>query len=143
MDYKAKLLQCDVVSVPPDETIQNVARLMRKKHIGSVIVMEGDKIVGIFTERDLVNKVASDGVNTVKTAVSEHMTREPLTVDREEPLDKIFELLSRRRFRHVPITDDGKPVGMVSLSDFVGVLREVFEEEKYLQYFVSYMDQRS
>jgi len=143
VEYKAKLLQCDVVTVSPEETIQNVARLMRKKRIGSVIVTEGEKIVGVFTERDLANKIVPDGVDCKKTAVSEHMTREPLTVDREEPLQKVFELLSRRRFRHVPITDDGKPVGMVSLSDFAGVLREVFEEEKYLQYFVNYMEKRS
>ena len=143
MDYKAKLLQCDVVTVSPKETIQNVARLMRKKRIGSVIVTDGGKIVGVFTERDLANKIVPEGINAAKTAVSKHMTHDPQTVDREEPLDKVFELLSRRRFRHVPITDGGKPVGMVSLSDFAGVLREVFEEEKYLQYFVNYMDQRS
>lgn len=143
MNYKAKLLQCDVVTVSPDETIQNVAKLMKKKHIGSVIVTEGEKIVGVFTERDIANKIVPEGVNAAKTAVSKHMTRNPLTVDREDPIEKVFELLSRRRFRHVPITDDGKPVGMVSLSDFAGVLREVFEEEKYLQYFVNYMEQRS
>lgn len=143
MDYKAKLLQCDVVTVSPEESIQSVARTMRKKRIGSVIVTEGDKIVGVFTERDLANKIVPDGVDAANTPVSEHMTRQPRMVDREEPIEKVFELLSLRRFRHVPITDGGKPVGMVSLSDFAGVLREVFEEEKYLQYFVNYLEQRS
>ncbi len=143
MDYKAKLLQCEVVTVSPGDSIQDVARLMKRKRIGSVVVTEGDTIVGVFTERDLASKIVPEGVDAAKTPVSEHMTPDPLTVDREEPLAKVFELLSRRRFRHVPITDGGKPVGMVSLSDFAGVLREVFAEEKYLQYFVNYMEPRS
>ena len=70
------------------------------------------------------------------------MTPDPMTVDQEEPIEKVFELLSRRRFRHVPITSGKKRVGMVSLSDFAGVLREVFDEEKYLQYFVKYLEGR-
>jgi len=142
VDYKAKLLLCDVVTVPPTETVKNVALLMRRKGIGSVVVAENDEIIGVFTERDLANKIIPEGIDAEKAVVSEHMTRQPATVDREEPIEKVFALLSRKGFRHVPITDGKKPVGMVSLSDFAGVLREVFDEEKYLQYFVDYIEQR-
>jgi CBS domain-containing protein len=140
--YKAKLLLCDVASVGPEETVQEVARLMRRRHIGSVVVVENGEIIGVFTERDIANKIAPEAVDVTRAKVSQFMTPKPFTVDREEPLEKVFELLSRRRFRHVPIVDGKKPVGMVSLSDFAGVLREVFDEEKYLQYFVSYIEQR-
>ncbi len=143
MEYKAKLLICDVLTVTPDRTILDVARLMKKQGVGSVVVTENEKVVGVFTERDLASKIVPEGIDPAKTPVSEYMTKDPYTVDREEPIEKVFELLSQQRFRHVPITSDMKPVGMISLSDFAGVLREVFEEEKYLQYFVDYVDKRS
>jgi len=127
MDYKAELLVKDVVSVAPGETIFNAVNLMKEKHIGCVVVSEGEKVVGIFTERDLVNRVIPDKINVQKTPVSKIMTKDPVTVGASEPLEKVFALLSRRRFRHVPITKDGRAVGMVSLSDFAGVLREVFD----------------
>lgn len=142
MDYKAKLLICDVETVSPDMTIREVAQRMRTRHIGSVVVTENNEILGVFTERDITNKIVPDGIDAAKTPVSEYMTRDPYTVDKEDPIEKVFDLLSRRHFRHIPITDGKKPVGMVSLSDFAGVLREVFEEEKYLQYFVSYIEKR-
>jgi len=136
------LLLCDVATVGPDETIQEVSRLMRSRHIGSVVVVKNEAIIGVFTERDLANKIVPGNVDVAKAKVSDYMTPDPYTVDREEPLEKVFDLLARRHFRHVPIVDGKKPVGMVSLSDFAGVLREVFEEEKYLQYFVSYIEER-
>ena len=142
MDYKADLLLREVVTVGPKAKIIEVVRLMRDKHIGCVVITDNDKVCGVFTERDVLNKVVPDEVDTAKTAVSKYMTADPVTVESSAPLEKIFEILSRQRFRHVPIVDDGKAVGMVSLSDFAGVLREVFEEPKYLQYFVDYTKAR-
>lgn len=137
MSHKAELLACDVVTVPPTDSILSVARLMRDKRIGCVVVADEGKVVGVFSERDVVNRVIAEGVDPA-TPVSEYMTKEPKTVDVADPLEKVFTLLSRRRFRHVIIVKGGKPAGMVSLSDFAGVLREVFSEEKYAQYFVDY-----
>jgi len=115
---------------------------MKAKHIGCVVVTEGGRLTGLFTERDLVVKVLPEGLDLASTAVSQVMTRDPETVDCDEPLERVFELLSRRRFRHVPITDKGRPAGMVSMSDFASVLREVFSEGRYIQYFVDYCAKR-
>jgi CBS domain-containing protein len=142
MEYKAELLLREVVTVPPTESVLAVARLMRDKHVGCVVIAEEGKIRGVFTERDMLNKVVPDEVDTAGTPVAKYMTPDPITVEKGEDLTRVFEILSRRRFRHVPIVDNGTPVGMVSLSDFAGVLREVFEEPKYLQYFVDYCGSR-
>ncbi|PCI40224.1 MAG: oxidoreductase [Elusimicrobia bacterium] len=142
MEHTAKLLLREVFTVGPDETINAVTRIMRSRHVGCVVVAQKDKIVGIFTERDLLNRVAAEGIDGNTTPVSKVMTPDPICVAPGEPLQRVFELLSQRRFRHVPIAEEGRAVGMVSLSDFAGVLKEVFSEERYAQYFVAYWQQR-
>lgn len=142
MAHTARLLVREVVSVPPSEPLLEVVRLMKAKHIGCVLVAEGGSLKGIFTERDLITQVLPEGLDLEDTPVSRVMTADPETVDCDEPLERVFELLSRRRFRHVPITDKGRPAGMVSLSDFACVLREAFSEGRYIQYFVDYCAKR-
>ncbi|OGR59491.1 MAG: hypothetical protein A2X36_09010 [Elusimicrobia bacterium GWA2_69_24] len=138
MEHLAELLAREVVSVGPSETVAVVARLMKEKHIGCVLVTEAGRAVGIFSERDLLNRVVCPQEDVRTAPVSRFMTPDPVTVEASEPLARVFDILSRRRFRHVPITRDGRPVGMVSLSDFSGILKEVFEEDRYAQYFVDY-----
>lgn len=138
MEHTAELLVRDLVTVHPGQSVRDVARLMKAKHVGCVIVTEGGKVAGIFSERDLVNRVVAGDLDPDSTHVSQVMTREPVVVDVRKPLEDVFAVLARRRFRHVPIVDGERPVGMVSLSDFAAVLREVFGEPRYLQYFVDY-----
>ncbi|MBI5244740.1 MAG: CBS domain-containing protein [Elusimicrobia bacterium] len=142
MSHTAQLLIREVVTVAPSEPVLDVVRLMRNKHIGCVVVAEAGKVAGIFTERDLVTRVVPEELDVRSTPVSKVMTRDPVTVDCAEPLERVFDLLARHRFRHVPITDAGRPAGMVSMSDFAGVLREVFGEGRYIQYFVDYVAHR-
>lgn len=142
MSHLARILCCDVVTVPPGESVLAACRLMRDKRVGSVLVTEGSRLLGVFTERDLLNRVVSASLPAETTPVSQVMTASPETVGADEPVEKVFALLSERRFRHVPILEDGRPVGMVSLSDFSGILREVFADEAYLRYFADYCDQR-
>ncbi|MFA5141229.1 MAG: CBS domain-containing protein [Elusimicrobiota bacterium] len=138
MEHTAALLVRELVTVAPGQTVRDVVRLMKSKHVGCVIVTEGGKVAGIFSERDLVNRVVGEGLDPSSTAVSRVMTRDPVVVGVAQPLEEVFAVLARRRFRHVPIVDGDRPVGMVSLSDFAAVLREVFGEARYLQYFVDY-----
>lgn len=143
MKHKAEILMCEVVTVSPDSTISEVAELLKRRRIGCVVVEDQQKIVGIFSERDIVTRILPAGVSIKKAKVREHMTPDPATVEASEPLEKVFALLARQRFRHVPITLGGRPVGIVSLTDFAGVLREVFSEEKYVQYFVDYFKSKN
>jgi len=142
MEYTARLLVREVVTVGASEPVREVVRLMKAKHVGCVLVMDGERLAGIFSERDLVMRVAVEDEDLRGAPVSRFMTPDPVTVDVGEPLERVFEVLSRRRFRHVPITEQGRPAGIVSLSDFAGILPEVFAEDKYAQYFVDYWRSR-
>jgi CBS domain-containing protein len=142
MEHTARLLLREVVTVGPSEPVRDVVRLMKAKHVGCVLVVDGGRLTGIFSERDLVMRVAIQDEDLRGAPVSRFMTPDPVVVDAGEPLEKVFQILSRRRFRHVPIVENGRPAGIVSLSDFAGILPEVFSEEKYAQYFVDYWRSR-
>lgn len=142
MAYAARILACDVVTVPSADSVLDACRLMRDKRIGCVLAVDGGRIAGVFTERDLLTKVVPAGLDPAATPVAAVMSREVQTVEADEPVERVFELLSARRFRHVPIVSQGRPVGMVSLSDFAGILREVFSDEAYLRYFADYCEAR-
>lgn len=142
MAHTARILACDVVSVPSTDSVLDACRLMRDKRVGCVLVADGGRLVGVFTERDLLTRVVPAQLPPEATPVSAVMTKDVQTVGADEPVERVFELLSARRFRHVPIVDGVRPVGMVSLSDFAGILREVFSEEAYLRYFVDYCEAR-
>ena len=140
MAHTAKLLIRDVVTAVKNDTISSAAKMMKKANIGCVVVVDGKKPIGIFTERDMINRVVAEGVDPMKTTLAKVMTGNPIVVDSAEPLDRVFSLLAEGRFRHVPITDSGNLVGIVSLSDIAKVLKPVFQEDKYTQYFVDFLD---
>lgn len=135
MSDTAKVLMREVISVPPDMTVAEAARVMKKRNIGSVLVGDAASPDGIFTERDLVRKVVAEGLNPASTPVNTAMTKKLVTVDSSQPLSAVFSCLAKGQFRHLPITEDGKVVGIVSLTDLVRVLGEMAEDEKYLQAF--------
>ena len=140
MAYTAKLLARSVVTVTPSSTVYEAARLMKANKIGCVVVVDGKMIAGIFTERDLLNRVVAEDWNPRETQVSKVMTTQVVSLDCAEPLEKVFEFLSRQRFRHLPVTEKGSLLGIISLTDLAGILREAFLEPKYLQYFVSSLE---
>ena len=142
MAYTAKLLIRDVVCVGPDATVTEAARVMTSKNIGAAVVGTMARPEGILSERDVCRRVVTEGKDPAKTLVKDVMTKKPVTVDAAEPLDKVFERLSDGRFRHIPITDKGEVVGIVSLTDLARVLQEVYRDDKYLQYFADVIQGR-
>ncbi len=135
MAYTAKLLICDVLCVASGQTVAEAARAMKKAGVGAVIAGTTAAPEGILTERDILMRVVADGLDPATTRVADVMTKQLVTVDSAAPLDKVFERLAQGRFRHLPITDAGKVVGIVSLTDLAKVLQEVYREDRYLQYF--------
>lgn len=135
MPLNAKLLIRDVRTVAPGDSVLDAAKIMADSNIGSVVVVEMQRPVGLFTERDLVQRVIAKGLEPKATKVSQVMTSRPVTVESTEPLDKVFERLAEGKFRHLPVTEGGKVVGIVSLTDLTKVLKIVYQEEKYIQYF--------
>jgi CBS domain-containing protein len=106
-----------VHSVAPDTLVTECVRTMTAKKIGALVVMDGERLAGIFTERDALNKVLSAGLEPGKTKVSEVMTKDPYCIPPTTTVGEAMELVTRRRFRHLPVVKDGKVLAVVSSGD--------------------------
>ena len=106
-----------VHSVAPDTLVTECVRTMTTKKIGALVVMDGERLAGIFTERDALNKVLSAGLEPGKTKVSEVMTKDPYCIPPTTTVGEAMELVTRRRFRHLPVVKDGKVLAVVSSGD--------------------------
>ncbi|MGB8578682.1 MAG: CBS domain-containing protein, partial [Pseudolabrys sp.] len=104
-------------SVGPDTPVTECVRLMTASKIGALIVMDGKRLIGIFTERDALNKVLAGGLDPGKTKVSEVMTKNPSCIPPTTTVGDAMELITKRRFRHLPIVDNGKVLAVVSSGD--------------------------
>lgn len=104
-------------SVGPDTPVTECVRLMTAGKIGALIVMEGEKLIGIFTERDALNKVLAGGLDPARTKVSAVMTKDPYCVPPTTTVGDAMELITRRRFRHLPVTENGKVLAVISSGD--------------------------
>jgi CBS domain-containing protein len=104
-------------SVAPDASVIECVRTMTAEKIGAVIVMDGERLIGIFTERDALNKVLAAGLDPVSTKISEVMTKDPYCIPPTTTVGDAMELVTRRRFRHLPIVENGKVLAVVSSGD--------------------------
>lgn len=104
-------------TLPSSAPLSDAAREMRDADIGSVIVMEGGSICGIVTDRDIVVRAVARGMNPLETPLSAVCTREPATISPEQDLDDAVNLMRMRGIRRLPVEEDGRPVGIVTLGD--------------------------
>jgi CBS domain-containing protein len=104
-------------SVGPDTLVTECVRLMTASKIGALIVLDGERLIGIFTERDALNKVLAGGLDPGNTKVSEVMTKEPYCIRSTTTVGEAMKLITQRRFRHLPIVDNGKVLAVVSSGD--------------------------
>jgi citrate synthase len=112
------LMSSPPVTASADETVSRAAARMRERKVGAVVVTEGDRPVGILTERDLI-RLAAEGVDAASATLGEWMTADPDTVGPDEPVSKAFHTLSERGYRHFPVVEDGRLVGVVSIRDLL------------------------
>lgn len=118
-----------IVSCTPQDSVLLAAKLLADKRIGALPVMDGDGIAGIFSERDLLYCVARDGADVLNRAVGDVMTSPAITIEKDTDALKALSLMTRRRIRHLPVMDDAKMVGFVSIGDLVKHRMEIIEAE--------------
>lgn len=108
-----------VWTVTPQTTVYQALELMAEKNIGALLVLEGPKVVGLFSERDYARKVILKGKTSKTTTVGELMTRDVLYVAPENSVEDCMELMTNKRIRHLPVLDGSQLVGLVSIGDVV------------------------
>jgi CBS domain-containing protein len=104
-------------AVGPDAFVTDCVRTMSSARIGALLVLNGETLVGMFTERDALNRVLAAGLDPRSTKVSEVMTRDPVSVPPSTSVGKAMELVTQRRFRHLPVVENGKVLALVSSGD--------------------------
>jgi CBS domain-containing protein len=109
----------DIWSVKPQDTVFESLQLMADKGVGSLLVMEDDKLVGIVTERDYARKIILEGKSSRNTTVSEIMSSKVLCVAPERTVDECMALMTDKRARHLPVVDHKQVIGVVSIGDLV------------------------
>ena len=122
------------VTATAEMTVAAASRLMKAKRIGAILVVENERLAGIFTERDALYRVLAEGRAPQKTKLGEVMTPNPRTITPDRPFGHALHLMYEGEFRHVPVVENGRPLGMVSARDALG---------PDLAQFVSDLDQRT
>jgi CBS domain-containing protein len=127
-----------VVSVAGDAPVLEAIRLMAEHHIGAVLVMRGDELVGIASERDYARKVILQGKSSADTPVAEIMSSPVTCVGPRESVSRCMAVMTERHIRHLPVLEDGQVVGIVSIGDLVkDVIADQEQEIVFLQQFIA------
>jgi CBS domain-containing protein len=108
-----------VYSTSPHATVYDALKLMAEKNIGALIVLEGERIVGMISERDYARKIVLKDKFSRETAVGEIMTRDVVTVSPGKNLEECMELITDHRVRHLPVVEDDRVLGIISIGDVV------------------------
>jgi CBS domain-containing protein len=133
------LQRLHLISAPPEATVFEVARTMTEGRVGAVPILDGDTIVGIFSERDLMQRVVVAGRDPKTTRVSEVMTRDVVTAMPDESVDASLEKMKRAGCRHLPVVDSGRVLGVISMRD---LLRDELEEQgEEIEHLRAYLHQ--
>jgi CBS domain-containing protein len=122
------------VTASAEITVAAAARLMKERRIGALLVVHDGRLAGIFTERDALFRVVAEGRDPAKTRVADVMTANPRTIAPDRPFGHALHLMYEGGFRHVPVVDNGRPVGVVSARDALG---------PDLEQFIADLDQRA
>ena len=118
-----------ITTAKPTDTVRAAAQRMRERNIGALLVVEGERLVGIFTERDALNRVLAQNLDADKTRLAEVMTADPQSITPQTPFRNALHLMFENGYRHVPVVQDGRPLGMVSARDALGMEMVEFESD--------------
>lgn len=108
-----------VYSVGPDDVVSDAVAMLSNKRIGAVLVTQGDQVLGVFSERDVIRALSRAGAGIMSQPVKDFMTTDVVTCRRGDSIDHLMGLMTERRIRHLPVIEEGKVVGMISIGDVV------------------------
>lgn len=126
-----------IFSVSPEATVLEALELMAKNDIGGLLVLKNEALVGIFTERDYARKVAIKGLSSKDTKVGDLMTANVSTITPKNTMDDVMGMMTKNRFRHLPVVADDKLVGIITIGDVVKAV--IAEHEATIQQLSSYI----
>jgi len=118
----------DIWSIAPNATVFEALRIMAKRNVGALLVIDKDKLVGIFSERDYARKVILEGKSSKDTAVGELMTRDVYYIESKNTLQESMAVMTARRIRHMPVLDNDQLVGIVTLGD---VVKQIIADQEF------------
>ncbi len=122
MHFVTELLQAkghEVWSVTPDTSVYDSLKLMADKNVGALLVLDADKVVGVFSERDYARKVILEGKSSKELSVKEIMSAEVVSVNPSQSIDECMALMTNKRIRHLPVLEGNRLVGIISIGDVV------------------------
>lgn len=127
-----------IYSVNSATTVYEAIKVMGEKNIGALLVMEGDNLIGILSERDYARKVVLRGKSSRETTVKDIMTENVLTVTTSDTIETCMEIMTQKHIRHLPILEAGKVLGMISIGDVVNAIIKTQKETiEHLQSYIA------
>jgi CBS domain-containing protein len=128
-----------IYSLPPDATVYSAIELMADKGVGALLIIDGDRLVGIISERDYARKIILQGKSSSDTFVREIMTPSPITIRCEDNVDEAMRRMTENRIRHLPVIDSaGHVAGMLSIGDLVKwIVTSQDETIEHLQHYIA------
>ena len=118
-----------LLSIAPDASVLDALRLMAEKEVGALVVLEGERLAGIFSERDYARKVILHGKSSKDTSVREIMTSKVVYVRPEQSVEECMALMTDKRIRHLPVLQENRVIGVISIGD---VVKEVISEQRFV-----------
>jgi CBS domain-containing protein len=118
-----------VHSVSPDSSVYDALEVLESKNMGALVVVDGDRLIGIFTERDYARKVVLKGRSSKETLIRDIMTERPVFVTPENTIDDCMQIMTDKFIRHLPVVDNGKLLGIISIGD---VVKYIIEEKNFI-----------
>ena len=128
----------NIYSVTGEVSVYDAIKVMGEKNIGALLIMEGDKLTGILSERDYARKVVLKGKSSRETPVKDIMTEQVLTVTPGDTIEKCMAIMTDKHIRHLPVVEDSKVLGMISIGDVVNSIIESQKETiAHLQSYIA------
>ena len=128
----------DIYSIGPDQPVLAAIQMMADKFVGALLVVRGDDLLGIVSERDYARKVILKGRSSSDTPVRDIMTADLITVSPHETVHRCMRLVTDKHIRHLPVVENGKVIGMLSIGDLVkAVIDDQAEQLEQLQRYIS------